>query len=431
MEKLKTTRINRSNSDHADLVNRVAGRRTSSEKAPRIKPALSTSNLSKNVPSKTCSKFTVKKPSKPPVQKQLFPVEAEAKDLAKLPTPGRKFPMEKALTMIEMGSPSKQSQQQQQHGSQSTTIATTGGLSYSTTALADGGAATRMASNTSKLVFETGFKLLLKCWREGKRKNDRLNAQLSQKDSTSIKYRNQLQTLQSLYQNECKNHEQARNEIRQLKQKVDTLKTNLLDEKRAHLDKVSSLEESILIKDKLQSQLTHVQEELATAIVSRHSLECQLKQQEESCLQLTSEKRELLKQIDNLEDNFKNFERDYEKSLTDQTKTNKVYEARLEHYQMKLDEANSQIESHETDCQLLKEWNVRLASELAQVKGAYQGTYTFRVRRFFGDLPRRPGFYVQYFLYLFVRDAPLPRRPPTDKRDLGRLIVAYPYAGVL
>ena len=45
-------------------------------------------------------------------------------------------------------------------------------------------------------------------------------------------------------------------------------------------------------------------------------------------------------QIDNLEDNFKNFERDYEKSLTDQTKTNKVYEARLEHYQMKLDEAN-------------------------------------------------------------------------------------------
>lgn len=97
--------------------------------------------------------------------------------------------MEKALTMIEMGSPSKQSQQQQQHGSQpTTTIATTGGLSYSTTALADGGVTTRMASNTSKLVYETGFKLLLKCWREGKRKNDRLNAQLSQKDSTvSIK----------------------------------------------------------------------------------------------------------------------------------------------------------------------------------------------------------------------------------------------------
>ncbi|XP_021695395.1 protein MLP2-like [Aedes aegypti] len=247
----------------------------------------------------------------------------------------------------------------------------------------------------------------------------------------SIKYRNQLQTLQSLYQNECKNHEQARNEIRQLKQKVDTLKTNLLDEKRAHLDKVSKLEESILIKDKLQSQLTHVEEELATAIVNGHGLEYRLKQQEESCLQLTSEKRELLKQIDNLEDNFKNFTLDYENSLTTQTKANKVYEARLEHYQMKLDEANSQIESHETDCQLLKEWNVRLANELAQVKGAYQGTYTFRMRRFLGTLPRRPGFYVQYFLYLFVRDAPLPRRPSYEKREFGRMIAAYPYAGGL
>ncbi|XP_062549282.1 uncharacterized protein LOC134213869 [Armigeres subalbatus] len=422
MEKLQTSRINRSNSDHAALVNRVAGRRTSSEKAPKIKAAQSTSNLSKQTLPKTVSKFTVRKPIRP-AQKQLFPEPVLSESLVNKQTPGRKFPMEKALTMIEMGSPSKQSQQQ--HGAQPT-----GSLSQSTTALADDGT-TRMVSNTSKLFFETGFKMLLKCWRAAKRKNDRLNTQLSQKDSTSIKYRNQLETLRSLYQNECKNHEFARNEIRTLKAKVDSLEKKLLDEKTAHLDKMSKLEESIQIKDKLQSQLTHVEEELASSIVKWHSLEYQLKEQEESCVQLTSEKRELLKQIDNLEDNFKNFELDYEKSLTDQTKINKVYEARLEHYRIKLDDANSQIETYETDCQLLKEWNVRLASELSQVKGDYQGTYTFRVRRFFACLPRRPGFYVQYLLYLFVRDTPLPRRPSSEKRNCRGIITSYPYAGGL
>lgn len=51
------------------------------------------------------------------------------------------------------------------------------------------------------------------------------------------------------------------------------------------------------MRDKLQSQLTHAEEELAKAVINWHSFEFKLKQQEESCLQLTSEKRELLKQV--------------------------------------------------------------------------------------------------------------------------------------
>lgn len=216
--------------------------------------------------------------------------------------------MEKSLTMIEMSSPSKQQQQNQLHEQP------TGGLSFSTTALADEGT-TRLVSNTSKLVYETGFKLLLKCWRDKKRQIDRMNAQLSQKDSTvsevfdlkvfysnpqllqSIKYRNQLHTIRSLYQNECKNHESARNDIKTLKQKLEGLKANLLQEKKAHLDKVSELEGFVRIRDKLQSQLTHTEEELAKAIINWHGFEFKFKQQEESCLKLTSEKRELLKQV--------------------------------------------------------------------------------------------------------------------------------------
>lgn len=88
--------------------------------------------------------------------------------------------MEKSLTMIEMSSPSKKQQQTQQHDQP------TGGLSYSTTALADAGA-TRLVSNTSKLVYETGFKLLLKCWRDKKRQIDHLNTQLSLKENSVSK----------------------------------------------------------------------------------------------------------------------------------------------------------------------------------------------------------------------------------------------------
>ncbi|XP_065095222.1 uncharacterized protein LOC135717193 [Ochlerotatus camptorhynchus] len=287
MDKLPTARINRSNSDHAALVNRSVARGCLSEKLPKVRTTQSTTNISKsqNVLPKTFSKFTVRKPNRPAL-KPFCREEAKSKDTIKVPKPVRKFPMEKSLTMIEMSSPAKQQQHDQP----------TGGLSFSTTALADEGT-TRMVSNTSKLIYETGFKLLLKCWRDNKRQIDRMNAQLSQKDNTSIKYLNQLHTIQSLYQNECRNHESARTDIKALKQILEGLKTNLLQEKKAHLDKVSELEGFVLMRDKLQSQLTHAEEELAIAIINWHSFEFKFKQQEESCLQLTSEKRELLKQV--------------------------------------------------------------------------------------------------------------------------------------
>lgn len=422
MEKLPIARINRSNSDHAALLNRSVARRDPSGKLPKVRAAQSTTNISKNVLPKTFSKFTVRKPNRPAL-KPLCPEEAKPDETIQVPKTTKKFPMEKSLTMIEMSSPSKKQQQNQQLDQPC------GTLSYSTTALA-GQETTRLVSNTSKLVYETGFKLLLKCWRDKKRQIDRMNAQLSQKDNTSIKYRNQLHTIQSLYQNECRNHESARNEIKALKQKLESLKSNLLQEKKAHLDKVSELEGFVQIRDKLQSQLTHAEEELAKAIINWHSFEFKLKQKEESCLQLTSEKRELLKQIDNLEDNFKKFECDYEKSLSEHTKSNEIYDARLKQYRTQLDEAASKIESCEADCQLLKEWNVRLASELAQVKGAYHETYAFRVRRFFTNLPRKPGFYVQYLLYLLVRGTPLPRAP-IERRKIHGMITVYPYASGL
>uniref|UniRef100_A0A8D8C1T1 (northern house mosquito) hypothetical protein n=1 Tax=Culex pipiens TaxID=7175 RepID=A0A8D8C1T1_CULPI len=113
--------------------------------------------------------------------------------------------------------------------------------------------------------------------------------------------------------------------------------------------------------------------------------------------------------IDQLEENFKNFERDYENSLQVQTNSNKVYEVRLEHHQKLLEDAKNQLELRESDCELLKEWNVRLAEELAAVKGSYHATYGYRVRQFFTNLPRKPGFYVQYALYLFVQGVPVPR----------------------
>ncbi|XP_058814303.1 uncharacterized protein LOC131678283 [Topomyia yanbarensis] len=406
----QTKRINRSNSDHAAQVSRSSGRREP-EKLPSGKATKSVSNLSKPAAPKTCSKFTVTRTNSKPINKQLFSeLNSPAKSETEVVTFRRKFPMEKSLTMIEIGSPSKQ---QKPPGSADDQL---GGFSCSTTALAVGGR-DRMVSNTSKLVYETGFKLLLKCWRDKKRQIDRLNAQLSHKDNTSIKYRNQLHTIQSLYQNECKNHETARSELRTQKQKMESLKANLLEEKTAHLSIVSELEASLIRQEKLQSKLTATEEELANAIVSWHGFESKLKQQEDRCGLLESEKKELLKQIDHLEENFKNFERDYERSLAEQATSNKIYEARLGGYQQKVDELNSQLNVYEADCQLLKDWNVRLASELAQIKGSYHSTYAFRMRRFFTNLPRKPGFYVQYLLYLLVQGTPLPKiSSPSSRR---------------
>ncbi|XP_058454013.1 uncharacterized protein LOC131432012 [Malaya genurostris] len=397
MMESQAKRINRSNSDHAALVNRSCGRRET-DKLPPVKATQSVSNLSKPVAPKARSKFTV---SSKPIKKQLFSeLKTKPKPPVGLVTPGRKFSMEKSLTMIEMGSPSKQL---------GSVAEQSGGISCSTTALA-GSCSDRFNSNTSKLVYETGFKLLLKCWRDKKREIVRLNSQLSHKDNNSIKCRNQLHTIQSLYQNECKNHEAARAEIRTQRQKMEILKASLLEEKTAHLAKVSALEASLNEQEKLQSQLSSTEDELAKAIVSWHGFESQCKQQGDRCVTLESEKKELLKQIDNLEDNFKNFERDYEKSLAEQVTGNQIYEARLRSYQQKLEELSSQVSVYEADCQLLKDWNVRLASELAQIKGSYHSTYAFRVRRFFANLPRKPGFYVQYLLYLLVQGTPLPKR---------------------
>lgn len=113
----------------------------------------------------------------------------------------------------------------------------------------------------------------------------------------SIKYRNKLQTIQSLYGSECKNHESARSDIRMLKQKLETLQTNLLGEKSAHLEKVTALEASANERDKLQSQLSHTEARLAEAVANWHSYEsmCQLKN--DRCAQLENEKEQLMKQV--------------------------------------------------------------------------------------------------------------------------------------
>ncbi|XP_039437534.1 uncharacterized protein LOC120419035 [Culex pipiens pallens] len=401
----KPKKINRSNSDHAALVNR--GSKGSAARNPAEKPpgALASTksaiNLSKPVTvvkSSSRSKFPVKK-----LFAEVPPKTTAAAAESALPsevTPRKQFfpAMEKSRTMIEMGSPAKVKPEQ--------------GEWASTTALAGSGSGCEggmRSSNTSKLVYETAFRMLLKCWRDKKKQISRLNAQLSHKDNTSIKYRNQLHTIQSLYQNECKNHEAARNDLRSTKKKLETLKTNLLEEKTSHLSKVSELEASVIQRDKLQEQLSKIEGDLAKAIINWHSFEYRSKEYEERCDQLESEKKELLKQIDQLEENFKNFERDYENSLQVQTNSNKVYEVRLEHHQKLLEDAKNQLELRESDCELLKEWNVRLAEELAAVKGSYHATYGYRVRQFFTNLPRKPGFYVQYALYLFVQGVPVPR----------------------
>lgn len=106
-----------------------------------------------------------------------------------------------------------------------------------------------------------------------------------------------MHTIQSLYQNECKNHEAARNDLRSTKKKLETLKTNLLEEKTSHLSKVSELEASVIQQDKLQEQLTKIEGDLAKAIINWHSFEYRSKEYEERCDLLESEKKELLKQV--------------------------------------------------------------------------------------------------------------------------------------
>ncbi|XP_055594601.1 uncharacterized protein LOC129745514 [Uranotaenia lowii] len=439
MEKHSKPRINRSKTDNLPpLTTRPGtgglGRSNSDVRPSQSRPGLlkavrSATNLapSKVSSNRPRSKFTVSSTGKKEKFSTFTNGKLSVEKSSPASSPIRKFPIEKSLTMFEIGSPSKKSAQQndpeanvdnerKQH-SCSTNVLTKVGIG--------GGTVTGIDSNhTSKLVYETGFKMLIKCWREKKREIGRLNAQLSVKDSNTLKYKNQLETIQSLYRYELNKHESSNSELRALKLKLETLKANLLAEKTAHLKTVSDLEVCSIERDKLQAQLEHTEKELAAAILNWHSFEYKLELREERCTQLEKEKQELLKQIDTLEENFRNFEKDFEKTIAVQTNSTKLLDSRLENYQKELTEANSKLEVYETDCQLLKEWNVRLAGELAQIKSTYQSSYSYRMRKFFYELPRKPAFYLQYALYLMVRGTPAPHWPQADR-------VLLPYSSVV
>ncbi|XP_055550427.1 uncharacterized protein LOC129732962 [Wyeomyia smithii] len=411
-------RINRSGNDHAALVSRSSGRKQPEKPPAVVRATQSVCNLSRLAAPKTRNKFTVINKVKT-IQKQLFSVPKPEPAEPSL-SPVKRFPVEKSLTMIEISSPSKKQKEQETHDQQENQEHQQGhgsledllvaGRCSSATALPREGL-DRMVSRSSKLIYETGFKLLLKCYRNKKREIHQLNTLLCRKENDVSKFNSKFQTIQSLYQTECRNHELARSDIRSLKLKLKNLKANLLEEKTAHLAKVSELEESLVRRGELQSQLTSTEDELAKAIICWHDFECKWKQEEERTGLLKSEKLELLKQIDMLEDNFKNFEHDYNRMLADHINAQNMYEARIGSCQRKLEEVTSQLAGYEMDCQLLKEWNVRLAADLAQVRGNYQSTYSYRMKHFFANLPRKPGFYVQYVIYLLVRGAPLPKRP--------------------